>query len=348
MKTLNIYLVHSIHLTNRVRYLNSTLEILSKIAENCSFKVALNMIKEPTKEFIENNIEVFNKRVKYDKEEGDNADDQFNTMINTLNVAQISNIERHREIFKVIKDPSQLHLILEDDVLVGEDYLNNIKDLFMNFKEGNLLDWDILFMCLASIEKDKPLSLVNSRDQYKFLLNKSSYFITPSIAQKLNDYLDIYRYNLKNGISKFIWDNKDVRSCVLNKHTFLEGSKMGIFPSSVNPSNFLFQNMHFVALAKLTNNEEITDEIIKEGELLYKKLEEMESPDVLHTMGVLYYKKKDYDNAKRYMVLACEKLQSQCGYVAKSSEIINNAINMFQFDQSNLEACKAKTPKYSA
>jgi hypothetical protein len=218
----------------------------------------------------------------------------------------------------------------------------------MNFKEDKLLDWDMLFMCLASIEKDKPFSLVNSRNQYKFLLNKSSYFITPTIAAKLNNYLDVYRYNLKTSISKFIWDNKDVRSYVLNKHTFLEGSKMGVFPSSVNTSNFLFQNMHFVALAKLTNNDEITDEIIKDAELLYKQLEKMESPDVLHTMGVIYYKKKDYVNAKCYMVLACEKLKSQCGYVAKSSEIINNAINMFQFDQSMLEACKVKTPKYCA
>lgn len=348
MRILNLYIIHSTHLINRVKYMNSSIEIIKKIANENSIDVKFIFIKEPTKDFIESNIDIYNKNVKYEKEEGENADEQFNNMINTLNANQISNIEKHREVLKNINNNDELHFIIEDDVLVGEEYVSNINELFKNFSNNEMLNWDILFTCLSSIKGDKQLSLVSSREQYKFLLNKSSYFIKADTSKKLYEYLEIYKYNLKTSISKFIWNNKEIKSCVLNKHTFLEGSKIGIFPSSLNSSNFLFQNMNFVEIAKLTNVDKITDDIINKALEYYKRNENMGSPDIIHSMGVLYYKKGDYENAKKYMTLACEKMKSEYGLITRASEILNNAINIYQYDQNMLEECKKKQPKYNS
>jgi len=350
MKILNIYVVYSVHLTNRLKYINSTIELLNKTVQDVGLEIKLMTIKEPTHEFIEKNIEEFNKRVKYDKEEGEKADEQFNSVIQTLNVCQISNYERHREIYNIIKTKSidELHFIIEDDVLLGEDYLHNIKLLFQNLYADKFDQWDIIFTCISTIENDKDMALIDTRKQYKFLLNKSSYLITPSTAAKLYEYLNEFKYSLKNAISKFIWDNSDIKSFVLNKHTFLEGSKMGIFPTSVNNTNFLFQNVNYVNLAKLTNLEEISENHLKEAMHHYEQLEKMNSPDATHTLGVIYYKRKDYENAKKYMVEACVKLQETQGFVSKSSEILNNAINVFQYDQTLLESCKNKKSIYHA
>jgi GR25 family glycosyltransferase involved in LPS biosynthesis len=353
MKHLNVYIVHSVYLQNRVKYLNVTLDMIKKLADEQGLTVEMHMVKDPTKEYIEEHIEDFNKRVKYEKEDGVAADEQFNSLISPLNVNQISNIEKHKAIYQAIckndsGDGKNLHFIIEDDVLVGEDYVHNVKMLFKNLKEDKLTEWDILFTCLSEMEKGETLSLKDSRKQYKFLLCKSSYFIRPFLASRLNRYLETFKHNLKNAISKYIWDNKEVRATVLNKHTFLEGSKIGLFTTSLNNSNFLFQNGHFVQLAKLVNNDVITDEIAKEAEALYKQLEKFENPDILHTMGVMYYKRKDYENAKKYMTDACDKMRENFGYVSKASEILNNAINIYQYDQKQLEECKKKVSKYSA
>jgi|688.fasta_scaffold19374_7 GR25 family glycosyltransferase involved in LPS biosynthesis len=348
MKVLNLYVIYSTQLTNRLKYINSTVELLKKFTDDIGMQFKIIMVKEPTKEYIENHIEEYNKRVNYDKEEGKMADDQFNTLIQTLNICQISNIERHREIYNIIKNLTsndELHFIIEDDVLLGEDYLHNIKELLQCFYDDKLIDWDILFTCISSIDT-KELALVESRQQYKFLLNKSSYFITPSVAGKLYDYLSTFKYSLKNAISKFIWDNKEIKAYVLNKHTFLEGTKMGIFPTSVNNTNFLFQNIHYVNLAKLTNIEHVSEKTLSEAHEHYKQLEKLNNPDSIHTLGVIYYKHKDYENAKKYMVEACEKLEENHGFIAKSSEILNNTINVFQYEQNQLEACKNKKSKY--
>jgi len=264
-----------------------------------------------------------------------------------LNAPQISNIEKHKEAYKKIVNDDELHFIIEDDVLAGDDYIANTEKLFENLSNNTLTDWDILFTCMASIEKDNSLNVRNSRDQYKFFICKSTYFIRPSIASRLLKYFEVLRYNLKIGLSKFVWDNKDVKSYVLNKHTFIEGSKIGIFPTSTNNTNYLHQNFHFVQLATISNNSEITDEMLKEALGLYDNIKQLDSPDVLHTMGLIYFKRKDYDEAKKYMEEACDKLKSGHGNVSKNSEILNNAINMFQYDQPHLEECKNKKSKYA-
>lgn len=350
MRVLNLYIVHSEYLKNRLKYLNVTIDMIKKLADEQKLQVNINIVKEPTKEFVEEHVEEFNKKVKYEKEEGIYADEQFNNTINVLNVHQISNIEKHKIIYAAIaknNKSDELHFVIEDDVLVGEDYIHNIKLLFKELQEDKLTEWDILFTGQADMEKNAPIALRDSRKNYKMLLCKSSYFIRPAIAGKLAEYLEVYKYTMKNAISKFVWDNKQVKSCVINKHTFLEGSKMGLFTTSVNNSNFLYQNSQFVALAKITTNDVISDEMLKEAEQIYKSLENFGNPDILHTMGVIYYKRKDNENAKKFMTEACEKMQSGFGYISKSSEILNNAINIYQYDQQHLEECKKKVSKYN-
>lgn len=347
MSILNIYLIHTIQLANRSQYINKTLDIVKKIAERYKFDVKIHIIHHPSVDAIESNIEMYNKMVKFEKESGDNTDEQFNTFVTPLNTAQISNIEKHKEVYKRIVDNNELHFIIEDDVLAGDDYITNTEKLFENLSNNTLNDWDILLTCMASIEKDNPLEIRNSRDQYKFFICKSSYFIRPEIASRLLKYFEIFRYNLKIGISKFVWDNKDVKSRVLNKHTFIEGSKIGIFPTSTNNTNYLHQNFHFVNLSKISNNPEITDQMLKEAISIYNDIKHLGSPDVLHTMGLIYFKRKDYDEAKKYMEEACDKLKTGHGNISKNCEILNNAINMFQFDQPQLEECKKKKSKYA-
>lgn len=347
MKTINIYLVHTPALTKRLQYMNTTIDILKKLTDSLEFKTNIVTVKEPLKDYIEDNIESYNKKVKYEKDNSPTADNQFNDAIQTLNVPQICNIEKHRSIYNNIKTDDDIHFVIEDDVLLGEDYIENIKELFTNIKNNSLGDWDILFTCVADVDKSAHISLKDSRQTFKMLLSKSSYFIKQDTAKKLYEYLDVYKYNLKTGISKFIWDNKNIKSYVLNKHTFIEGSKFGLFTSSVNNTNFLFQNSHFVELAKIVANDNITDTMLKDAENLYKNINKLDNPDILHTMGVLYFKRNDIENAKKFMTDACNKLKENNGYVSKSSDILNNAINIYQYEQTMLDECKKKKSKYS-
>lgn len=329
-KILNIYVIQTKDLNNRNNNLNLNLNVLKSYAEKANFIVNIKVVNEPEKSFIINNIDLYNKRVKYDKEEGIYMDEKFNSVITNLNPYQISNIEKCRTILKLINTDDELHYIVEDDIFMIKNFYENIKILFEKLYDNSYIDWDILFTCLVDNMDDSELNIVNSRNSYKILMSKSSFFINAKTANLLYEYLNIFKYNLKIGISKFIWDNKDIRSMTLNKHTVFEGSKYGLYPSSVSGGNFLYQNNYYIKLNNISNIDEITEENINEALIIFNNVKSLNSPDILHTMGLIFYKKKDIDNAKKYFYEAYTSLKKNKGYISKSSEILNNTINIYK------------------
>lgn len=347
MKVLNVYVLHYDVLKNRIKYINSTLEHIKKVSDRLNFNLNVKIITDPAVSHIEKNIDLYNKRVKFEKDVSSNADDHFNNMVSQLNMHEISNIEKHRNIYDAINNEDELHFIIEDDVVINQQYFEYIEEFFEKLSKGEFEDWDILFTCTASINTN-PMELVPSRLPFKVMLSKSSYFIKPALAKLLIKYLEVFTYNMKVGLSKFIWDNKDVKSFILNRHTFMEGSKIGIFTSSIHTStNYLYQNAKYVHLARMTVHKSISDDQMKEAESIYDAIKDMNNPDILHTMGLLYFKNQNFIKAKELMTEACYQIKQGNGIIAKTSEILNNAINIYQHDQEQLEEFKGNNSKYN-
>jgi len=344
MNKINIYIITSKHLTIRKKYLGNNIEFLKKIANDTGITPKIHMITDYEYKDIENMIDVYNKRINYDIVK-DNT--EFNLLNKHLNVHQISNIEKHRYVYNVIKNNKndELNLIIEDDILLSTDYNDNIKLLFNNI--NNIKEWDILFTCLSN-NNEEPLELLDSRIHFKILLSKSSYLITPQFAEKLYDHLNVLNYPLKIALSKYIWDNKDIKSYIINKHTFLEGSKLGLYLSSTNSNNFLYQNSDFLLLTNFINKDKITDEDIIKIENIYKNNQlNINNADFMHSLGLIYYKQGNYKTAKKYLVDAVNDNKNNEGLMGNYNEILNNCINMHQYDQPDLEECLKKQSKYS-
>jgi len=347
MEKLNIFIVHADYILNRKQFINTTMQKIKMLFDKY-YNIEFFLIKEPTREFIVNNIDQYNKRVRYEKEEGDLADEQFAGAIQPLNPLQISNIEKHRFIYKTINEKfkNDLNLIIEDDTVMVDEFVENIKGLFELIKTS---DWDIIFTCVSQIDNDQTLKFLDSRNNFKLLISKSSYFIKADLANKLYSYSETYKYNMKTTISKYLWDNKNIKSYVANKHIFLEGSKYGLFTSTINNTNFLYQNGMFMQIIKYLTHDEITDDMFKEIEKLYDNLTQLNSPDVLHYMGHVYLKRKNYEKAKEYMSEAFHKLQNNntFAYITRNNEILNNSINIYQYEQNLFQECSEKKSKYS-
>lgn len=345
MKCINIYTIISPHLDNRTKYINSTLSKLKEIADELDIKIELYSVTQPSPELIQENIEEYNKRVDYTP-----PDDDFEYKITPLNLQNISNIEKHRQILKNISQQNEkdYHLVLEDDVLINTDYIKNIREFFTKIIENKFQEWEMILTCMSLNENTDDLYIDDISKHTKLLLNKSSYMIRPQTALKLYDFLNIFKYNFKIGLSKFINANK-CKAFFLNKHTFLEGSKMGIFPSSTNTDNVLYQSKEYMEIHKIIRNisdsNNKKDDVIK-AETIYEKVKDLPGPDITYSMGLLYYKVQDYKNARKYMTEACFKLQKEKGLLSKSSTILNNAINICQYDQYKLEKYKKKQSKY--
>lgn len=357
MSHLQIFVVYSQHLDERMKYINSTIDFIKKKAEALNYKVDISIVSEPSREQIDKNIEAFNKRVKYEKYPEDSKENrEFNSLITPLNSCQISNIEKHRIIYQNImqqntmqQNTNNICLILEDDVVIGQEYIQNVEILLKKLKEKTLGEWDMIFTCLPPVNtnEDSKLQLHPISSTFNQLMCKSSYIIKPAIAKRLFDFTETFKFTLKNGLSRFIYENKDIKAMYVNKHIFLEASKIGIVPTTINPNNFLFQNNQFISLVNISNKTDLKPIDIQEANALYDAIKHMDSADVLHLMGVIHYKSKDYTNAKKYMLDAIASLKKNKGYLQQNSEILNNCINMHQYEQIYLDECKQLQSKYS-
>ena len=355
LSKLNVYLVYTEELENRRSTINSAITLIKEICQQKNIEAKIHIVTEPGKDYVNTHITTFNARVNYDKF-GDNS--IYNDLIMPLNVCQISNFEKHRYIYKLILDSMKeaeaaeaaddgtvMNLIMEDDIVVLKDYINNIVELIGDLNPRD--DWDILFSCLNIV--DNPEKFLDINKLYNIIISKACYIIkSRQLCEKLYEATNTFKLNIKLTLSKFVKDN-NYKAVSYNKITFIEGSKLGIYPTSVNPNNYLFLNNNYIALKRLADKKDVTESDIKDAEKIYRESLNIPSADIQNLMGVIYLNFKDYKKAKEYMCAALNSLKKCKGYsIMKNNEILNNTINIYKYekDMSNNE-CIVANSKYS-
>lgn len=308
-----LFVIHNENLKCRIPYINSTLQKIQEIKPD----ITPHIIKEPSS-IPSDTIKIKTKLEKTNIE-------HFDRMLVNINEGHACNIEKHRNVWKQINTDDEYVWILEDDVVISNEYISNIKE-FLSTNLSNLI-FDILFTGF-SIKGNTKFNKV----EHTIIPSKASYIIKGSLAKKLYNYTDIYKYPLRTTISKYLYDNKKTCTALAYQdHLLLEASKIGMIPSSINSNNVLIFNPDYGNLIKILNNENMN---IKDAKAIYKKLEHLGSPDINHIMGVIYHKNNIFDQAKEHFIKAIDLLIEKQGYLGKNSDILNNSINIFKYDQS--------------
>ena len=339
---IDIYVIKSEHLKLRYKFLEKVLDRIRNIMKEFNYNTTVTYITSPSAEDIENNINDYNKFINLNNDEIEDKD--FKELQSKFNYQQLSNLFKHKKVYEIIKDKdnNNHNFIIEDDIiLIENDNENNFKDFLKKF---NKIDYDILFTCCILNNNKKGIDYLLSTLQNKILQSKNSYFINKKTANDLYEYLNVIRFNIKLSISKFIFDNKNtIKSYVLNKPTILEGSKIGIFPTSVNSNNLLIQNNYFIDLVHMLNDDKID---IKKCEEHYEKYGK-NNADFQHILGIKYYKNKEYKKALEILKSAIVNMKNNEGLIAPFTELLNNCINMHQYYQDDIKDCFSKKSKYS-
>ena len=338
---IDIYVIKSDHLKKRNMLLSNTLNTVIEIMKKSGYDVNIVNILNPTIQDIETNIVEYNKSINLNPDEI--ADEEFKKLQTRFNLAQLSNLHKHKKAYELIKDSKTKHnLIIEDDIILLPEYVPNFTE-FM--KKLSTYEYDILLACISNNDEKMPMDIVMSTLYFKFLISKCAYFISSSMGQKLYDNLEVIRFPLKLTLSKYISDNKsDICAYILNKHTILEGSKLGIFTTSINSNNFLLQNINFIRFIEMLNNNE-TD--IKKIEDHYNSFGK-DNPDFQHILGLIYFKNNKFKEAVETLKTAIVNYKNAEGYMIQNNELLNNAINIYQHYQDDIKDCFQKEGIYSS
>jgi hypothetical protein len=345
---IDIYVIKSEHLIQRKKGIELTLNKIKTSMKTNNFDVNIIYITSPTDKDIETNINDYNSKINLTDEINDNDFKQEQTK---FNLAQLSNLYKHKKAYEMIKTGTTKHnFIVEDDIILIDTYINNFNECLGLIKK---MEYDILFTCISNNNSTGKINIELSTINYKILMMKSSYFINKETANKLYNYLDIVRFPIRISISKFIDENKNtIKSYILTKHTIFEGSKLGTYSSSTKTSNFLIQNNYYIEIINILKEIENTTDENESNKLIEKGINHCrtygnDNPEFQHILGLIFYKKNRFSESLETMKTAIYSFKKNEGYVPQFNEILNNCINMHKFCQTDIENCFTKQSIYS-
>lgn len=344
-KTLNLFIIHSKHLTIRKTRFQNTLRAIDDVAKKNNFTVKTQFILQNEADEIQSKIEEFNKKVSYDPIN----DEEFDKQRYMLSVQIISNIEKHKEVWKRIKDlpNSELHLVLEDDALLFPECIPNLDEFFTVYNNSS---WDFVTLGLSINNNVVNTNdyLINFRSYFKILPSKEAYCIKPKTAELFLEQSEKLKFTLRLHISYLIKTNPDLKVVFPAKRIFIDGSKIGIFPSSIHPTNILIFNNEFIQMHQYLHK---SPEEIKKNfnniQKLYRVVENLHSPDILHLYGILLKKIGKLDEAEEIFSEGIQELKKQQGFLNNQSEIVNNLVDLYKYKQNDIDTIDIKNAKYS-
>lgn len=350
---LYIYLIHTESCTIRGIRIHGIIQQLRLVAMRVGYDVIIRLVLKPNADTLESNMSEMQNKVNYSSVN----DDFFDSQRAILSMPMISNIEKQKKawehakkISKYNKNSNDLHLIIEDDLFIVPGIgLTNFKEfLEKHINEQISSDWDLLFLSVSKSNENDELTINDYHSTgLSILPSKEAYFINPEIIPTLLSEFEVYRFHFRTQLSYVMKKNKLIRPKFLSKRCFLDGSKLGLIPSTIHSNNILIYNREYMELFMIKNSDKnITSEISNINKL-FKSLESLNSPDVFYIYGSLLLKAGNINDAEKYLRLAINEIKRQQGILNNNSDIMNILIELYKNKQNDIKEIQKKPSIYS-
>jgi len=350
-RTLNIFILNAKHLTRRIESITKIVQFIATQAkQKGNGKVNCSTMRIFDPDEIKANLSDYTGRASLDKN-----GDEYDAMLEPLSIEVLSNIQKHQHTWKLISanpDSEALNLVIEDDAVVLADHTKHVADTFeymIDYK--NDANWDIMFTGMAQDNTGDVTARRYETLYDKFIPSKEAYFINKKTASLLHSVWTQNKltHSLRLQLSRYLQNNRGVKAMFLNRRMTLDGSKIGLHPTTIHRNNILVFNGDFMKLLQMY--------LQSEGELesKYNELRDaykqasggpIQSPDVSHMYGLVLFKMKRYDEAEEAFQRALRDAIAQQGLVNNTSEILNNAINIYQHLQNDIKSITSNPSKY--
>ena len=320
-RVFHLYVVHTPKLVLRQQRLQNTIAAIRELVTSCQFEFRLIMVTKPEKVGVE----------------------EFDKAMMMLSVEELSNYEKHREVWKQVctNAHQDIFMVIEDDTFMLPDTDSAFKEMIQHSEFGS---HDVVALCLSKDPNATAMEFLNARDLVTVLPSKDAYFVSKRAAIILLEQTTTIRFSMRYQMSYVLRSNPSLRVVYPSKRLFLEGSKIGMYPSSIHSNNMLIYNQEYMELFQLLSKEEVD---VRNVRAIYKRIQHLQSPDLMHLYGVLLFKGKQVKEAHEVLIDAIDTAKKQHGIVNFNSDILNNAINIHEFTQWDLDDIMQNSSKYT-
>lgn len=353
---LRLYIIHKESLSSRHMHMHTAQSVIRSVAAAKGFKMAPQFMTKHNPDVLDMNAA--SSRISYTK----TGDTLLDGRMHMLGVEELSNLFKHEEAWKRVimlaeGRPDDLHMVIEDDVVLNDECKDNLMYLIalLAGEKASETVHDIV-LCGLNHPKDTradPLSLLPIAG---VVTSKEAYFITRRGAQALVDGMSPVRFSTKDYLSWASRSSGKVNVFGASKRCTIDGSKIGIFPSSIHPNNMLTLNFEYMEMLKIYQNdlqdsdltENTTVQLMKSIDNLYNHVKKLGSPDVLHLLGAILARIGKKQEAAETLEIACDEIVKRQGLLNSNSELLINAMAIHRDLQHDLRPLMTKGSKFDA
>ena len=327
----NIYVIHYAKLEQRSQIfskLQTTTHNIVNNHKNISFNIEKVSKFDPhtlTNEFIKRIFE----STEIKEGEGNVHFNKFK--LQTYQPQFMSNCLKHLDALKSISKNSgeeDINIILEDDALFDSSFETEFVD-FVTRKlyENN----DIIFLGFPSVSEDTEKStsskIVQITEKNKIFPCCESYYVSKSCAHALiEDFIPIrYPYNIQ---LSYLIDKKSIKMARYQPNMFLDGSKTGLYPSSISSNNVILFNLTYKNIYTLLSEDKLSHDDIKTVRTLLDSNKMKNSPDFIFLEGLFYLRTNEFEKSKEYFDKAIQLYELHNSPLNNQSMIIQNYIEL--------------------
>lgn len=357
---LHVYFITTPTLTQRTTNIQQVIQWIKQQADKVGLGILFHSLAQPTTDYLQELIQAKHKDLEERLQPKSNAPHPIYGKFETpLNLSELSNYERHRTALEAIRtaSPDAYHLVLEDDLFILPAFEAAWLEFFQWLNDPSHRSAEVSLALLTMTQNTAPstesfrflpyATTLPLTEQHPLLPSKEIYLIHPTAAAELYDYTRLIHCDFRHTLSRWIYTNvfRHATMVVPSKRLSFDGSKLGMFPSSIHANNLLIFNQEFMEMLRILATPDKKHKATVQR--LYKTIERLQSPDAMHLYAVLMYQLGDHEEADAYFKKAIEAMTSQKGFLSRGSELLHNAIEFYKhYQKEDVESAKTKPPRH--
>jgi GR25 family glycosyltransferase involved in LPS biosynthesis len=255
----------------------------------------------------------------------------FNGLLKNMHVNQLSNALKHKKALQLIEDSEEVDysIIIEDDIIFNDDITENLHNILNNLPEN----FDVMFLGLPASKQDENTPYYQSlKEVFKLLPCCDSYLITKKAATMLNEYFLPIKFQNNIQLS-YLFTKLDLETYLSIPNIFIDGSKLGLYFSSLEVNNRLIFNQDYVLLTQLLSKKELTDEDKKEIDKAFLDVKLKTNPEFYYLKALYETKKGNYIYALAIFNYAYDIYESNGAILNNQSTFLRDFMKTFKYLQ---------------
>jgi hypothetical protein len=255
----------------------------------------------------------------------------YDNLVKNMHIKQASNVVKHyNAILEASKSDSDFDylLVVEDDVMFGDDIASRLATALELFKND---ECDILFIGLPSLVPlvENTMVIKPVKEMFKVLPCCDSYVVKRSALERLAGSFAPIRFSTNIQLSYMIETN-DFKVGMTLPNLMLDGSKFGLYLSTLESSNRLFLNPEYNQLNAIVRKESYEPSDVSAIENMLDTIKFKNHPDIQFLNGLFEIKRGDFKKAKVIMeTVHAVYNQNQC-IINNESEFLKVYMGMFK------------------